>query len=106
MNHLILEINLIKQYLPKYNIRLIDDKTYPYIEITKKNILKLKSLDKKMLKEEYLDHIPILYAARETARLLNRLYPLRKCETLPKKACLYYHIGQCLAPCIKDNINL
>jgi excinuclease ABC subunit C len=105
---LILEINLIKKYLPKYNIRLIDDKTYPYIELTNEEYPRIMVVRQKEIKDskgKVFGPYPNTYAARETARLLNRLYPLRKCETLPKKACLYYHIGQCLAPCIKDNIN-
>ena len=105
---LILEINLIKKYLPKYNIRLIDDKTYPYIEITNEEYPRIIVVRQKEIKDskgKIFGPFPNTYAARETARLLNRLYPLRKCETLPKKACLYFHIGQCLAPCIKDDIN-
>jgi excinuclease ABC subunit C len=96
---LILEMNLIKQYLPKYNIRLMDDKTYPYIEITDEKYPKLEVVRQKDMKGKVFGPYPNVYSARETVRLLNRLYPLRKCDTLPKKACLYYHIGQCLAPC-------
>jgi excinuclease ABC subunit C len=98
---LILELNLIKQYQPKYNIRLTDDKTYPYIEITSEKNPKLQVVRKRLVKGRIFGPYPNAYSARETVRLLNRLYPLRKCDTLPKKACLYYHIGQCLAPCIK-----
>jgi excinuclease ABC subunit C len=101
---LILEINLIKQHLPKYNIRLIDDKTYPYIEITNEEHPKLQVVRQKDVKGRVFGPYPNVYGARETVRLLNRLYPLRKCETLPKKACLYYHIGQCLAPCIHPEV--
>lgn len=101
---LILEINLIKQYLPKYNIRLVDDKTYPYIEITNEEHPKLQVVRQKDVKGRVFGPYPNVYGARETVRLLNRLYPLRKCETLPKKACLYYHIGQCLAPCIHPQV--
>ena len=65
---------------------------------------------KKQPKGRIFGPYPNVYAARETARLLNRLYPLRKCDTMPKKVCLYYHIGQCLGPCefkvdYKDDIN-
>jgi len=101
---LILEINMIKQHLPKYNIRLIDDKTYPYIEITNEEHPKLQVVRQKDVKGKVFGPYPNVYGARETVRLLNRLYPLRKCDTLPKKACLYYHIGQCLAPCIHPNV--
>lgn len=96
---LILENNLIKQYTPKYNIRLVDDKTYPYIELTEEDYPKLQVVRKKQPKGRIFGPYPNVYAARETARLLNVLYPLRKCDTMPKKVCLYYHIGQCLGPC-------
>ncbi len=102
---LILENNLIKQYLPKYNIRLIDDKTYPYIELTEEEHPKLQVVRQKEIKGRVFGPYPNVYAARETVRLLNRLYPFRKCDTLPKRACLYYHIGQCLAPCIHPDID-
>lgn len=107
---LILENNIIKQYTPKYNIRLVDDKTYPYIELTKEKYPKLQVVRKKKPEGRIFGPYPNVYAARETARLLNRLYPLRKCDTMPKKVCLYYHIGQCLGPCqfdvdYKDDIN-
>jgi len=102
---LILENNLIKQYLPKYNIRLVDDKTYPYIELTEEEHPKLQVVRQKEIKGRVFGPYPNVYAARETVRLLNRLYPFRKCDTLPKKACLYYHIGQCLAPCIHPEVD-
>lgn len=102
---LILENNLIKQYLPKYNIRLVDDKTYPYIEITEEAYPKLQVVRQKELKGRLYGPYPNVYAARETVRMLNRLYPFRKCDVLPKKACLYYHIGQCLAPCIHPEVD-
>ena len=102
---LILEMNLIKQYVPKYNIRLIDDKMYPYIEITDEMHPKLQVIRQKELKGKVFGPYPNVYAARETVNLLNRLYPLRKCETLPNKACLYYHIGQCLGPCIHKDVD-
>ena len=102
----ILEINLIKKYNPKYNILLKDDKTYPYIEYVKKPypLLKVsrytnvKKSDKKLLFGPY----PNAYAARKIVSLLNRLYPLKKCEGKPKEVCLYYHIGECLGYCTKD----
>ncbi len=102
---LILENNLIKQYLPKYNIRLIDDKTYPYIELTEETHPRLQVVRQKEIKGRVFGPYPNVYAARETVRLLNRLYPFRKCDLMPKKACLYYHIGQCLAPCIKNHVD-
>lgn len=102
---LILEMNLIKQYKPKYNIRLTDDKTYPYIEITSEEHPRLLVVRTKNPKGKLFGPYPNVYAARETANLLNRLYPFRKCDTIPNTACLYYHIGQCLGPCINDNLN-
>lgn len=98
----ILEINLIKKYRPKYNIMLMDDKTYPYILITnEKNpkIIYTRDLNKK---GKYFGPYPNVRAARATVDMLNKIYPLRKCNKLPKKACLYYHINNCLGPCIKE----
>lgn len=102
---LILEMNLIKQYKPKYNIRLTDDKTYPYIEITNEEHPRLLVVRTKKPHGKLFGPYPNVYAARETADLLNRLYPFRKCDTIPNTACLYYHIGQCLGPCINSNLN-
>ena len=98
-------MNLIKQHTPKYNIRLVDDKTYPYIELTDEKYPKLVVVRKKKPKGRLFGPFPNVYAARETVRLLNHIYPLRKCETLPKRACLYYHIGQCLGPCIHKDVD-
>ena len=99
----LLEFNLIKQYDPKYNILLKDDKSYPYIEYISKpypklqvsRYLNIRKKDKKMLFGPY----PNAYAARKIVSLINRLYPLKKCDTMPKKVCLYYHIGECLGYC-------
>jgi excinuclease ABC subunit C len=101
----LIEINLIKKYDPKYNIMLRDDKSYPYIEYISKPYPKLKisrylnihKKDKKLLFGPY----PNAYAARRIVNLLNRLYPLKKCEGNPKELCLYYHIGECLGYCTK-----
>jgi len=98
----ILEINLIKKYDPKYNILLTDDKTYPYIVLTKeKNPKLIYTRDIKKTKGKVYGPYPNSKAAKDTVDLLNRIYPLRKCKNIPKKECLYYHIGQCLGPCIK-----
>lgn len=98
----ILEINLIKKYDPKYNILLTDDKTYPYIVLTKeKNPKLIYTRDIKKVKGKIYGPYPNSKAAKDTVDLLNRIYPLRKCNHIPKKECLYYHIGQCLGPCIK-----
>lgn len=101
----ILEINLIKKYNPKYNILLKDDKSYPYIEYTRKpfpslkvvRYLKVKKSKDKILFGPYVN----VYAARRIVNLINRLYPLKKCEGMPKEVCLYYHIHECLGYCTK-----
>ena len=100
---LLLEINLIKKHTPPYNIMFMDDKSYPYLKLTKENAPVLKVVrNTKDRKAYYFGPFPDSGAAWETAKLLNRIYPLRKCRRIPKKECLYYHMGQCLAPCIRD----
>jgi excinuclease ABC subunit C len=101
LDALLLELNLIKKYNPRYNIMLTDDKTYPYIEITNERHPKL-IVTRKIKKQSgvLFGPYPNVSAARDTVKLLNKIYPLRKCDKLPKQACLYYHMGQCLAPCI------
>lgn len=105
MEAFLLEINLIKQYNPKYNILLKDDKSYPYIEYIEHPYPKLKV--SRYLQIRKKDHkklfgpYPNAYAARKIVNLLNRLYPLKKCDGNPKKVCLYYHIGECLGYCEK-----
>lgn len=103
MEALILECNLIKQHQPRYNVLLKDDKSFPYIKITNERHPKLE-VTRKIYKDKgkYFGPYPNAYAAQQTKKLLDRLYPLRKCKTLPDKVCLYYHIGQCLAPCEFD----
>ena len=103
LDALLLELNLIKKYNPRYNILLTDDKTYPYIEITNEKHPKLivtRKIQKKS--KNVFGPYPNVRAARDTVKLLNKIYPLRKCDKLPKTECLYYHMGQCLAPCIKE----
>ncbi|MDP4163328.1 MAG: excinuclease ABC subunit UvrC [Bacillota bacterium] len=100
---LILELNLIKKHDPKYNIMLKDDKTYPFIKLTAERHPKLIITRKvKKDKGKYFGPYPNVQAANETKKLLDRIYPLRKCSTLPDRVCLYYHLGQCLAPCVKE----
>ncbi|ANE46151.1 hypothetical protein SY83_07580 [Paenibacillus swuensis] len=101
MEALILECNLIKKYNPRYNVLLKDDKSFPYIKITNEAHPRLE-VTRRVVKDKakYFGPYPNAYAAQETKKLLDRLYPLRKCKTLPDKVCLYYHIGQCVAPCI------
>lgn len=103
LDALLLELNLIKKYNPRYNIMLTDDKTYPYIEITNEKhpkIIVTRNIKKKS--KLVFGPYPNVSAARSTVQVLNKIYPLRKCDTLPKRECLYYHMGQCLAPCIKE----
>ena len=105
LESLILEINLIKKYNPKYNILLKDDKSYPYIELTKEKYPRLKvvrNVKRKKDKNYLYGPYPNVHAARRTVDMLNRLYPLRKCETLKKELCLYYHIHECLGYCKKE----
>ncbi|QWI39886.1 excinuclease ABC subunit C [Bacillus mycoides] len=100
---LILELNLIKKYDPKYNIQLKDDKTYPFIKITaEKQPRLLITRNVKKDKGKYFGPYPNAQSAHETKKLLDRMYPLRKCSNMPDKVCLYYHMGQCLAPCVKE----
>ena len=99
---LILEINLIKENDPKYNILLRDDKSYPYIELTDESVPRLliiRNLNKKKSHSGIYGPFPNVTAARTTVNLLNRTYPLRKCRVYEKKPCLYYYIGECLGYC-------
>lgn len=100
----VLEINLIKEYDPKYNISLTDDKTYPYIALTNEKHPRLivTREQKKKGFARYFGPYPNVKAARATCDLLNRIYPLRKCYRIPEKECLYFHMHQCLAPCINN----
>ncbi len=102
---LILELNLIKKYSPKYNILLRDDKSYPYIELTSEKVPKLRivrRLNKKKETAHLFGPYPNVYAARKVVNLLNQIYPLPKCQKIPNSACLYYHINQCLGFCINE----
>ncbi len=95
---LILEMNLIKKYDPKYNIMLKDDKSYPYLKITSERHPRLVITRKvKKDKGKYFGPYPNVIAARETKKLLDRLYPLRKCNNPSGRPCLYYHLDQCYA---------
>ena len=98
----ILEINLIKKYRPRYNIMLMDDKQYPYICISNEKHPKLYYTRDLNKKGKYFGPYPNAKAAKETVDMLNKIYPLRKCNKIPHKECLYYHLGNCLAPCIKE----
>ena len=100
---LLLEINLIKKYTPKYNILYKDDKSYPYIELTNDAYPRLIIVRNPNLKRggnrKLFGPYPNITAAKQVVEILNRLYPLRKCHHMPNKVCLYYHIGECLGYC-------
>ena len=102
---LLLEINLIKENKPKYNIMLKDDKSYPFIKITNERYPRL--IITRQVKKDgglYFGPYPDVGAANEIKRLLDRMFPFRKCTNPPSKVCFYYHIGQCMAHtiCKKD----
>ena len=102
---LLLEINLIKENKPKYNIMLKDDKSYPFIKITNERYPRL--IITRQVKKDgglYFGPYPDVGAANEIKRLLDRIFPFRKCTNPPYKVCFYYHIGQCMAHtiCKKD----
>lgn len=102
LESLILEITLIKKYNPKYNILLKDDKSYPYIEFTNDKYPLLKIVRNPKLKKNknnLYGPFPNVGSAKRTVNMLNRIYPLRKCEKLKKDVCLYYHLGECLGYC-------
>ena len=111
LESLILEITLIKKYNPKYNILLKDDKSYPYIEFTNEKYPVLKIVRNPKLKKNknnLYGPFPNVGSAKRMVSMLNRIYPLRKCDKLKKDVCLYYHLGECLGYCSKkvDNIKL
>lgn len=97
---LILEINLIQEYKPIYNIRLKDSTMYPYLKITNERdpqLIIVNQVEKDGA--TYFGPFPNVYAATSTMDLLNRAYPLRRCSKTEKRACFYYHLGQCIGPC-------
>ena len=98
---LVLEINLIKKHRPRFNIMFMDDSSYPYIKLSNEDYPTLKVVRdaRKDRRAKYFGPFPDASAAHQTMKLLNQLYPLRKCDKMGKKLCLYYHIGQCLGPC-------
>lgn len=100
---LLLEINLIQKYYPKYNIMLKDGKMYPYIALKKIGDPYLKIARNDRDKSfSYFGPFPNSGSAYRMIDLLNKIYPLRKCKNIPNRACLYYHLGQCMGPCIND----
>lgn len=98
----ILEMNLIQTHYPRYNIMMMDDSHYPYIALRRNDAflsIARRANDRRYL---YFGPFPNSRDAIKIIDLLNRIYPTRKCKTLGKKTCLYYHMGQCLAPCVKE----
>ena len=99
----ILEMNLIQTHYPKFNILLKDGSHYPYIGLKKTGYpylqIKRNTKDKNY---DYFGPYPRSTSAYEAIDLLNKIFPMRKCKNIPSSACLYYHLGQCLAPCIND----
>ncbi len=105
LESLILEINLIKKYDPKYNILLRDDKSYPYIEVTNDKypqVRVVRDVKRKKRKTSLFGPYPNAHAAKRTVEIINRIYPLRKCSNMKKDLCLYYHIHECLGYCKYD----
>ncbi|MFQ5892103.1 MAG: excinuclease ABC subunit UvrC, partial [Candidatus Methanofastidiosia archaeon] len=96
---LILENNLIKKHSPRYNIRLKDDKRYPYVRITYEDFPRI-SLTRRLSKGRYFGPFGDVGACRKTLKFLRKLFPYKSCRKFPKKECLYYHLEQCPAPCV------
>lgn len=98
---LLLEINLIKKHRPPFNIMFMDDKMYPYIEVTKGPDFQVR-ITRRIVsrKNDYFGPYPVSGYAYDMVRLINRLFPIRKCRSLPKTTCLYYHMHQCEGFCI------
>ncbi len=97
----LLEITQIKKHIPKYNIQFTGDNSYPYIEITNHKYPRLKiSRNVKKNKNNCFGPFPDAKSANQTLKVLNAIFPFRKCERLPKELCLYYYINQCLGPCV------
>ncbi len=102
---LLLEAHLVNKLIPKYNIRLKDDKSFPLLKITGDEFPMIQLTRKKTdRKARYYGPYTDAKLLREAIRIMNTIFPIRKCMTLPRKACLYYHIKQCLAPCIKPEL--
>lgn len=102
---LLLEAYLVHKYGPRYNILLKDDKAFPLIKITAEKYPRIHiTRNKGDKKAIYYGPYTDAKLLREAVTLINDLFPIRKCQKLPKTACLYYHIGQCLAPCIKPEV--
>lgn len=102
---LLLEAHLVSKHAPRYNVRLKDDKSYPLLKITGDAYPLIQVTRKKDdRRARYYGPYTDAKLLREAIRIINTIFPIRKCRTLPKRACLYYHINQCLAPCIIPDI--
>ena len=99
---LILEANLIKKHRPRYNIRLKDDKSYPYVKVTVQEEYPRVFITRRVLRDgaRYFGPYTNVTALRDSLKLLKRLFPLRTCRTMPDRPCLEFHIKRCLAPCV------
>jgi len=99
---LILEANLIKKHRPRYNIRLKDDKSYPYVKVTMQEDFPRVFITRRVLRDgaRYFGPYTNVTALRDSLKLLKRLFPLRTCRKMPERPCLEYHIKRCLAPCV------
>ena len=100
---LLLEINLIKKHRPPYNIMLMDDSSYPYIVMSHdENFRVMVTRNTKNKKDTYFGPYPSSSSANEMVRIINTTFPIRKCNKIGNKPCLYYHMHQCLGPCIQE----
>ena len=99
---LILEANLIKKHRPRYNIRLKDDKSYPYVKVTVQEEYPRVFITRRVVRDgaRYFGPYTNVTALRDSLKLLKRLFPLRTCRTMPDRTCLEFHIKRCLAPCV------
>ena len=102
---LLLEAHLIRQHQPRYNQDLKDDKSFPLLKITRERFPRICVTRQKTDKRaDYYGPYTDAKLLHQAVNLINDLFPIRKCQLLPKKACLYSHIGQCIAPCIKPEV--
>ncbi|MBI4367792.1 MAG: excinuclease ABC subunit UvrC [Candidatus Omnitrophica bacterium] len=102
---LLLEAELVRKHRPRYNTQLKDDKSFPLLKITSDRFPRLiVTRNQNERKAVYYGPYTDAKLLREAVRIINSLFPIRKCRTLPKHACLYYHIGQCIAPCIQPEV--
>jgi excinuclease ABC subunit C len=97
---LILEQNLIKQHRPPYNVLLVDDKKYPYIAVTEEKFPRVVYTRDLREKGSFFGPFPDAWGAKRVSRMVNKMFQLRQCRTLPARECLYYHLHQCSGPCI------